>query len=164
MSELQKNGAPDLWWGGSLVELKRGRDRLSDDQRKWHRHYYIRHAAWPMVVYYDGRDDFFRVFDNYLEFDDWCAGKINREEQYLPELNYCLKNEYALLNKKGRGPAMTPVMIEEAQRMRADGRSYRDVAATMGIPKSTLMNNLRKGVACPLESTTAKSVVNTVLG
>lgn len=166
MSELQKKGAPDLWWGGSLVELKRGKDRLSDDQRKWHRHYYIRHATYPMVVYYNGRDDYFRVFENYMQFDDWCAGNIQRDEQYLPELNYCLRKEYALLNEsgRGRGPGVTTEQLALVKTLRSEGKSFRVIAEQTGIPKSTIIYNLNKEEMCRSLSTTVSAAASTANG
>lgn len=143
MSEVQKNGAPDVWWGGTLVELKRGRDRLSEDQRKWHRHYFIRHRSWPMVVHYDGQENYFRLFSNYMEFDEWAHGTLQREPQFLPELNYCLRKEYAVAGGR-RGRGITPEELEKARALREEGATLRAICAQLGVSKTTLVMKLKE--------------------
>lgn len=44
----------------------------------------------------------------------------------------------------GRPPRMTPAQIESAKRLRARGATMRQVAAALGIPRSTLAKTLTK--------------------
>ncbi len=95
MEETQKNGAPDIWYGGRLYEAKQGKDRLSEDQRIWHRHYYAAHGEWPRIAFFpDSGCAKGCIFQNYMEFEQSLADSLRISCYTTPELLAIYKAAY----------------------------------------------------------------------
>ena len=77
MMALHKNGSPDLWIGRKLYEVKRGKDRLSKNQREWAQRYFEATGQNVGVVYFEWESFFggwnggvfptFESFDSYIQ-------------------------------------------------------------------------------------------------
>jgi hypothetical protein len=89
MSQILKNGAPDLWIGNDLYEVKRGVDRLSQAQRDWAQRYYQTTGRYVGVVHFEREPAGLeialsgwtgRVFATFEEFDAYVRGEIAEPE------------------------------------------------------------------------------------
>lgn len=97
---IRKNGAPDLWYGGRLYEVKRGADRLSDAQKKWHDHHFLAFGEFPRIVYFPnagGEEGF--VFRSYAEFESYLASPWAMKPERCPELRELFDSEYGNLQE-----------------------------------------------------------------